>query len=110
MMRSNAAISVESIGKMYEVSLRKGAGRLYDRVGSQLLRRSRENSHRLWALRDVSFEVQHGEIMGVIGRNGSGKSTLMKVLSRVTFPSEGRARCTGEWGHCYKSELVSIQS
>ncbi len=52
----------------------------------------------LWAIRDISFDVQAGEVLGVIGRNGSGKTTLLKVLSRITPPTSGQAKLTGRVG------------
>lgn len=74
-------------------------------------RGSSAGNGRVWALRDVSFEVREGEILGLIGRNGAGKSTLLKILSRVTSPSSGKIWCRGrvasllEVGTGFHSEL-----
>src|SRR5262245_59387097 len=53
---------------------------------------------RIWALKDVTFELKQGEVLGIVGRNGAGKSTLLKVLSRITHPTEGRIEIRGRVG------------
>ena len=59
------------------------------------LKTLRPKTTAFWALRDVSFEVQRGQVVGLIGRNGAGKSTLLKILSRITEPTEGIIRLRG---------------
>lgn len=94
------AVRVDGLGKAYEIQHNRGdhvtlAELALDRVLHPLRRAATE---RLWALRNVSFEVQQGEVLGVIGRNGSGKSTLLKLLTRVTAPTEGRIDLWGRVG------------
>src|SRR5690606_2258098 len=61
-------------------------------------RRAKPRTETIWALDDVSFEIRHGETVGIIGRNGAGKSTLLKILSRITEPTKGRATIHGRVG------------
>jgi lipopolysaccharide transport system ATP-binding protein len=92
------AIQVEGIGKRYPLGRREPYETLRAVVAG--LGRRRRSSPRdvLWALRDVSFSVKGGDVVGIIGRNGAGKSTLLKILARITRPTEGRAVLRGRVG------------
>ncbi len=97
------AIDAQGLGKRYRIgelqaaygTLRESLSHAAKRLTGQESRRSPEE---IWALREVSFEVQQGEVLGVIGRNGAGKSTLLKVLTRITSPTAGRAEIRGRVG------------
>ena len=106
---SNVAISVEGLGKRYRIGA--GPAEPYGNIRESLVRAAGAPLRRLrggasgggamrdaWALKDVSFEVKHGEAVGIIGRNGAGKSTLLKVLSRITEPTTGQAVVHGRVG------------
>jgi lipopolysaccharide transport system ATP-binding protein len=90
---SEPAIAVEGVGKRYYLG-ELHTNLLSERIGN-LMRGRKGERKELWALRDVSFSLQEGEVLGVIGRNGAGKSTLLKVLSRITAPTLGRAMIRG---------------
>src|SRR3972149_12236723 len=99
----SVAIAAEGLGKRYQISHQLNPyGRLTESLMGalrapidQLRGRRHEASEWLWALRDVSFEVQQGDVVGVIGRNGDGKTTLLKVLSRITEPTTGTVMLRG---------------
>src|SRR5213080_5364929 len=107
---SDVAIRVAGLGKQYQIG---GDRKPYKTIRESItdmvldpLRRLRaglsadalNGEHAFWALKDVSFEVNRGEVVGIIGRNGAGKSTLLKILSRITEPTEGQAEIVGRVG------------
>jgi lipopolysaccharide transport system ATP-binding protein len=104
---SAAAIDISELGKQYTIGVRR---RGYDTLRESIVESSRRSLQRitgrtpqqsggaLWALRDVSLTIGHGEAVGLIGHNGAGKTTLLKILSRITEPTVGWAEVTGRVG------------
>ena len=101
---AQAAIRVCGLSKKYTITATRGRedtlrAEIMTGVKSLLRRNgSRPRHESFWALRDVSFEVQHGAAIGIVGRNGAGKSTLLKILSRIVEPTSGNAIVRGRVG------------
>ncbi len=102
---SDIAIRVENLSKHYEITVgRRQHDMLRDQIVDSVRLVFSRNGHRdaqtetIWALKNISFEIKQGEVVGVIGRNGAGKSTLLKILSRITEPSDGFADIHGRVG------------
>ena len=109
---SSIAIEFDKVGKQYRLG-RVGTGTLshdlnrwwtmnvlgkedpYLRIGETNDRSKKGKSDYVWALKDISFKVEQGDVVGIIGKNGAGKSTLLKLLSRITSPSTGSIRYNG---------------
>src|SRR5687768_8092095 len=96
---SQAVIEVERLSKEYQIGA-IGASSVRERLERWWARsrgrgKSEHDEDIFWALRDVSFSVEPGEVVGIVGRNGAGKSTLLKLLSRITEPTSGRAVLRG---------------
>jgi len=106
------AIKVKNLSKKYKIGKQRGRYKTFrEAIGDTFLFPIRKLSHpfknsfsgtteekEIWALRDVSFEVQPGEVIGIIGRNGVGKTTLLKILSKITQPTIGRVEIRGRVG------------
>jgi len=111
---SDYAVEVVDVSKEYKIGSNQGntTGNIREVITSSLLapfRRARSliggeaygaigSNETMWALKEVNFNVKHGEAVGIIGKNGAGKSTLLKILSRITSPTEGRIRLHGRVG------------
>jgi lipopolysaccharide transport system ATP-binding protein len=99
----SVAILTEGLSKRYRIGeLHTSYGTLRDSLAGAARRLTGrghdEHDEEIWALRDVTFEVPEGQVLGVVGRNGAGKSTLLRILTRITTPTSGRAEIRGRVG------------
>ena len=132
-MEKNIAIEFDGVGKQYRLGL-VGTGSLqhdlnrwwqtavlrkedpYLKIGEVNDRSKKGTSDYVWALKDISFKVEQGDVVGIIGKNGAGKSTLLKLLSHITAPSVGHIRYRGriasllEVGTGFHPEMTARQN
>ena len=101
-MAGNTAIRSEGLGKKYvlggaqnDLRLREALRRKFKRMLGYPAETAAAEAVDFWALRDIDFDIPHGQAVGIVGRNGAGKSTLLKILSRITEPTQGRAEVHG---------------
>ena len=92
-MEHDIAINVSGVSKRYSIGVKKDDS-LRTSITS-LFKSSGSSSEDFWALKDLSFQIKKGDVVGVIGRNGAGKSTLLKILSQITRPTEGKIDIAG---------------
>lgn len=92
-MDEHIAIRVKNLSKRYTIGAQKSDS-LRHSLGD-VFRKKKSSKEEFWALRDVNFEIQKGDVVGIIGKNGAGKSTLLKILSQITKPTEGSIEING---------------
>lgn len=97
---TDPVLRLDGIGKYYRLGGMQPYQTLRDSIASVFRRpkHAKEKDNGFWALRDISFELKEGEVLGIVGRNGAGKSTLLKILSRITTPDEGCINVRGRIG------------
>jgi len=111
---TNTVIKAENISKVYKLGTISSRNLINDIIN--VLKKNKNNKNNIWALKDISFEVEQGQVLGIIGKNGSGKSTLLKIISKITSPTIGQVFIKGrvasllEVGTGFHAELTGREN